>query len=181
MANRLNGMPQKQARVVELADTYASGAYAVRLKGSTPFPSTTFLPMFTPESAAQQWLEAFISAQGGVAGTVHRREGDGLRLVAALNLPPPVIAATLIIPAGKGMAGLALERKEPVQTCNLQTDKTGDVRPGARAVQAQAAIALPVADAAGEIRAVVGVAFANERELPAEEIGRLVLAAATAP
>jgi len=28
---------------------------------------------------------------------------------------------------------------------------------------------------------VVGVAFANERELPAEEIGRLVLAAATAP
>jgi len=137
--------------------------------------------MFTPEPSAQQWLAEFIRAHGGIAGTVHQREGDALRLVAAVNLPPPVIAATLNIPSGKGMAGLALERKEPVQTCNLQTDETGDVRPGARTVQAQAAIALPIADAAGQIRAVVGVAFADERELSTEEIARLTQAAAQLP
>jgi len=137
--------------------------------------------MFTPEPTAQQWLEAFVQAQGGIAGTVHRREGEGLKLVAVINLPPPVIAATLTIPIGKGMAGLALERKEPVQTCNLQTDRSGDVRPGTRAVQAQAAIALPILDSSGAVRAVVGLAFANERELPTEEITRLAQTAATVP
>jgi hypothetical protein len=92
-----------------------------------------------------------------------------------------VIAATLIIPAGKGMAGLALERKEPVQTCNLQTDRTGDVRPGAKAVQAQAAMALPVFNATKQVRAVVGLAFAEERELTPTEIAALSAAAATVP
>jgi hypothetical protein len=137
--------------------------------------------MFTPEPATQLWLESLVNSHGGAAGTVHRREGDNLRLVAAVNIPPPVITVTLEIPAGKGMAGLALERKEPVQTCNLQTDRSGDVRPGARAVQAQAAIALPVFDATGEVRAVVGLAFTNEWELPADEIARLAQAAATVP
>jgi hypothetical protein len=137
--------------------------------------------MFTPEPAAKRWLEEFVRAQSGAAGTVHQREGNSLRLLAAVNIPPPVIAATLIIPAGKGMAGLALERKEPVQTCNLQTDRTGDVRPGARAVQAQAAIALPVVDASGEVRAVVGLAFLNEQELTPSVIARIALAANTVP
>jgi len=137
--------------------------------------------MFTQEPTSQHWLENFVRSQGGIAGTVHRRESDGLKLVAAINLPPPVIAVTLNIPMGKGMAGLALERKEAVQTCNLQTDRSGDVRPGAKAVQAQAAIALPIFDTYGEVRAVVGLAFANERELPVEEITRLAQAAGTVP
>jgi hypothetical protein len=137
--------------------------------------------MFTPEPTTQLWLEEFVRTQGGAAGTVHQREGNSLRLLAAVNIPPPVITATLIIPAGKGMAGLALERKEPVQTCNLQTDRTGDVRPGARAVQAQAAVALPVFDANKEVRAVVGLAFLNEQELPPAEIARIALAATSVP
>jgi L-methionine (R)-S-oxide reductase len=167
--------------VVELADTYASGAYAVRLKGSTPFPSTTFPLMFTPEAATQQWLEAFVHVQGGAAGTVHRREGAGLCLIAAVNIPPTVIEVTRVIPVGKGMAGLALERKEPVQTCNLQTDRSGDVRPGARAVQAQAAIALPVFNPTGDVRSVVGLAYTNEQEMPPAQIAQLAQAAAMVP
>jgi hypothetical protein len=137
--------------------------------------------MFTPEPPAQQWLESFVQSQGGIAGTVHHREGEGLRLVAAINIPPPVIAVTLSIPYGKGMAGLALARQEPVQTCNLQTDRSGDVRPGARAVQAQAAIALPVKGTNGEIRAVVGLAFAHEKELSAQEVARLSAVSTSAP
>lgn len=137
--------------------------------------------MFTPDSAAQSWLETFVRTHGGVAGTIHRRTGEHLHLVAAHNIPSPVIALTLTIPRGKGMAGLALERGEPVQTCNLKTDQTGDVRPGSRMVEAQAAIALPAFDDAGEIRAVVGLAFADDRELSAAEVSKLSNATATLP
>jgi hypothetical protein len=136
---------------------------------------------FTPNPAAQSWLEAFLARFDGVAGTVHRREGDQLFLIAAHRIPPPVLAITAVIPKGKGMAGLALERRQPVQTCNLQTDKTGDVRPGARAVNAQAAVALPVFDAASEIRAIVGIAYAHEDELPPEKIAALSAAVASVP
>jgi len=111
------------------------------------------------------WLREFVNANGGAAGTVHRVEGDELVLLAAYNIPEPVRRITARIPRGKGMAGLALERNEPVSTCNLKTDDSGDVRPGARAVDAKAAVALPVHDADGRVRAVVGIAYPDERDL----------------
>jgi len=77
------------------------------------------------------------------------------------------------VPSGKGMAGLALERGTPVQTCNLQEDRSGAVKPGAKAVNAQAAVAIPVTDNAGRIFAVVGVAFAAEREIEGQELENL--------
>lgn len=129
----------------------------------------------------QSWLEGFLARHGAVAGTVHLRNGDELELVAAVNIPPTVIEATRRIPRGRGMAGLAFERREPVTTCNLQTDRTGDVRPGARAVAAQAAVALPVQDADGQVRATLGVAFAGERELSQAEIAALAQAAQSLP
>jgi hypothetical protein len=98
------------------------------------------------------------------SGTIHLHENDGLRLVAAVNIPPPVQQIVAWVPNGKGMAGLALQRREPVQTCNLQEDKSGNVKPGAKAVNAQAAIAIPVQTATGDVRAVVGIAFQDERE-----------------
>ena len=79
------------------------------------------------------------------------------------------------------MAGLAWARGEPVQTCNLKTDSSGDVRPGARAVDAQAAVALPVRAKSGEIRAVVGIAFAYEREFHNDELSILAEEASTLP
>jgi hypothetical protein len=119
------------------------------------------------------WLGGLIERAGGVAGTVHRvsEAGDGeLVLVAAVNIPPRVREITARIPKGKGMAGLAWERGRPVSTCNLQTDASGDVRPGAKAVDAQAAVALPVHDETGATRAIVGIAFANERVLTDDEV-----------
>lgn len=127
------------------------------------------------------WLEAFLARHGGIAGTVHVRSGDALALEAAANIPEAVQALVKHVPRGKGMAGLAWERGEPVQTCNLQSDASGDVRPGARAVAAQAAVALPVCDDAGELRAVVGIAFAGEREIEAPELERLRKSAAELP
>jgi L-methionine (R)-S-oxide reductase len=117
---------------------------------------------------SQDWLQKFIEAEGAVAGSIHRiaeREGaEVLELAASINLPPPVVEKTRLIPKGKGMAGLAWERDSAVSTCNLQTDSSGDVRPGARAVGARAAVAIPVHDASGRLRAVVGVAFLGERD-----------------
>jgi L-methionine (R)-S-oxide reductase len=128
-------------------------------------------------SAVQSWLSAFLIQAAGVAGTVHLCSDGGLRLAVAVNIPPKVIEAVSWVPSGKGMAGLALERGESIQTCNLQEDRSGAVKPGAKAVNAQAAIAMPVRNQSGEIVAVVGAAFADEREIQGAELERLQRAA----
>ena len=129
----------------------------------------------------ERWLQNFIREQQGAAGTVHLFENGGLKLAASVNIPPPVQQVVAWVPNGKGMAGLALQRKEAVQTCNLQEDRTGTVKPGAKAVNAQAAVALPVMDAAGDVRAVVGIAFQDEREFSAEDIEALSASASRLP
>ena len=135
--------------------------------------------MYEKNEAQQEWLEAFIAQQDGIAGTVHVQRGEDLYLSAAHNIPPQVIAIVSHVPHGKGMAGVAQVKKEPVQTCNLQTDDTGNIKPGAKAVDAQAAVALPVLDEAGAVRAVVGIAWSKEGEIgPVEEQAMMKLAAA---
>jgi L-methionine (R)-S-oxide reductase len=133
-------------------------------------------------SSAQEWLEAFVQSSGGIAGTVHVCESpEMLALAAAVRIPEPVKQVVQRVPRGKGMAGLALERDQPISTCNIKTDSTGQVRPGARAVDARAGVALPVHDAQGRVRAVVGVAFTDEKTLSEDELGELARAAATLP
>jgi L-methionine (R)-S-oxide reductase len=130
----------------------------------------------------QSWLEHFIRNHAGVAGSIHVRSGpDELALAAAVNIPEKVQQVVMRVPRGKGMAGLVLERNSAVSSCNIQTDGTGDVRPGARAVNAQAAAALPVHNREGELRAVVGIAFAMERELTGQELATLTEAASSLP
>ncbi len=129
-----------------------------RLRYSTPMKPSA--ESTTPSS----WIKSFIEEHGGSAGTVHKREGEVLKLWTSVNIPPKVQELTATIPKGKGMAGLAWERGKPVQTCNLQTDTTGDVRPGAKSVGAKAAVAIPVYRDQ-EFWGVVGIAFSHEREL----------------
>ena len=131
--------------------------------------------------ATETWLRSFLSDHGAVAGTVHVLQGDLLKLSAAVNIPPPVVKVTETIPKGKGMAGLAWERDEVVATCNLKSDTSGDVRPGAKAVDAQAALAIPVRSPAGELRAVVGIAFMGERDFSELELKGFEQAAASLP
>ena len=134
------------------------------------------------DASTQAWLERFIREHGGVAGTVHQRiDSETLSLAAALNIPPPVQEIVRKIPRGKGMAGLAFEHDEPISTCNIKDDSTGRVRPGAKAVQAQAAVAFPVHDAQGTVRAVVGIAYQDDRELTQSELDALTTAASTLP
>jgi L-methionine (R)-S-oxide reductase len=133
------------------------------------------------DEVMNQWLAGLLGRHGAVAGTVHVVRGDALAIAAAINIPPKVQEVTAHIPIGKGMAGLAWQHDRPIQTCNLKEDASGAVKPGAKAVDARAAVALPVHDPAGTVRAVVGLAWMDERELSAPELAAIAADAASLP
>ena len=137
--------------------------------------SGTYIPKL------EDWLQKVLESYHGTSGTIHLFENGGLRLATAINIPPQVQEVVAWVPTGKGMAGLALERKEPIHTCNLQEDRSGNVKPGAKAVNAQAAVAVPVFDSQGDVRAVIGIAFQEEREFTGAELEDLIAAASTLP
>jgi len=136
---------------------------------------------FTAGAELNAWLIDFLARHGGVSGTVHLYEPGGLRLACASNIPEKVRQIVTWVPSGKGMAGLALERRVPVDTCNLKENDSGAVKPGAKAVDAKAAVAIPVKSADGSVRAVVGIAFPDERRFSEADIETLTQSAATLP
>jgi hypothetical protein len=126
-----------------------------------------------------QWLERSLQHIGAVAGTVHRVVGGALHLTAAVGIPAEVLASIQRIPHGKGMAGLAWLRHAPVLTCDLRADRTGDIMPGARAVEAHAAVALPLER--GDSVAVVGFAYLDNRAIEGALLAALTETAHTLP
>ncbi len=133
------------------------------------------------DESMNAWLRDLLARHGAVAGTVHVVRGDALAITAAVNIPQKVQDVTASIPMGKGMAGLAWQHDKPIQTCNLKEDETGAVKPGAKAVDARAAVALPVHDGDGVVRAVVGLAWMDERELTEPELAAIAKDAAALP
>jgi L-methionine (R)-S-oxide reductase len=140
---------------------------------SRDVPCGTLWGMSPTDESLETWLRAYIQRNGGVAGTLHVKGSEQLELKAAVNIPPKVMEIVRTIPKGKGMAGLAWERDDAVHTCNLKSDDSGDVRPGAKAVDANAAVAIPIHDASGQIRGVVGIAYMGEREITQAELDSL--------
>jgi signal transduction protein with GAF and PtsI domain len=126
-----------------------------------------------------QLLRDALAAHGCSTGTLHVLDpADGqLKLAAQVGLPDQVAAIVAVVPVGKGMAGLAAQRREPVQTCNLQTDTTGDIRPGAKAVPVQASIAVPML-VEGRLCGVLGFAKAEYHEWSDDELAALAATAA---
>ena len=113
-------------------------------------------------------------------GTLHLTDVNGeLVLVAQQGLPPPVAEVVGRIPIGKGMAGIAAERREPVQVCNLQEDTSGVVRPGAKLTRMEGSIACPLL-LDQRVHGVLGVAKPTPYEFSAAEteflmqVGRLI-------
>ncbi len=109
------------------------------------------------------------------SGTIHMLEPDGvLHLKAASEgLPDAVLAIVRTVPVGKGMAGLAVERGQPVGACNIQADSSGDVRPGARATGMEGAVVVPIFDGAKAVGAL-GIANRVERTFSNEETALLI-------
>jgi GAF domain-containing protein len=107
-------------------------------------------------------------------GTIHLVESDGiLHLKAAsAGIPAPVLEAVQLVPIGKGMAGLAVQRKQPVSVCNLQTDASGAARPGARATGMEGAIVVPIFSGREAVGAL-GIANRAPRVFTAEETALL--------
>jgi L-methionine (R)-S-oxide reductase len=120
-------------------------------------------------------LACVLARFGADSGTIHLLEEDRvLHLVAASAAIPPVVLETVRrVPIGKGMAGLAVERGAPVNACNIQTDTSGDVRPGARATGLQGSIVVPMLRGADAVGAL-GIANHREREFTDEEAALLM-------
>ncbi|MCB1225159.1 MAG: GAF domain-containing protein [Verrucomicrobiales bacterium] len=92
------------------------------------------------------FLERVAQTFGCSTGTLHRfdERDRHLKLVASLKIPEVLMPVIQSIPIGKGIAGAAAERREPVEMCNLQTDTSGVARPDARKTQVQGSLAVPV-------------------------------------
>ncbi|MES2505717.1 MAG: GAF domain-containing protein [Verrucomicrobiota bacterium] len=95
-----------------------------------------------------RFLEATAAEFGCVTGTLHRFDpaDQHLKLVAQMGIPPQLMPVIQSIPIGKGIAGAAAERRQPVELCNLQTDTSGVAREGAKQTQVQGSLAVPVLD-----------------------------------
>lgn len=118
----------------------------------------------------QEVLDLTIAHFGAETGTIHMLGDDGaLHLQGAgRGMPEQVLQIIRTIPVGKGMAGLAVERAEPVTACNLQTDDSGDVRPGAKATEMKGSIVVPVLQDGKPVGAL-GIAQRSERTFTEQE------------
>ncbi|MGH9660886.1 MAG: GAF domain-containing protein [Bryobacteraceae bacterium] len=135
----------------------------------------TFLEQVEAARDAGEALRLTIAHFGADSGTVHLLEADGLLHLRAASegIPEAVLDLVRTVPVGKGMAGLAVERRAPVGACNIQTDSSGDVRPGARATGMEGAIVAPILRGAEAVGAL-GIASRSPRTFTAEETALLI-------
>jgi L-methionine (R)-S-oxide reductase len=108
----------------------------------------------------QEVLAASLQHFGCQAGTVHLLREGALKLAAYSGIPPHVAQIFETVPIGKGIAGLAAERREPITICNLQTDASGQARPGAKATGMEGSVAVPML-VGDELLGVLGIAKAD--------------------
>jgi L-methionine (R)-S-oxide reductase len=117
------------------------------------------LPSTQSPQAIHDSLEATLAHFGCVVGTIHRLgpAAGALELVVQIGLPQAILPQVQRIPIGKGMAGLAAQRRECVEVCNLQTDASGQAKPAAKLTGMEGSIAVPML-VDGSLRGVLGVA-----------------------
>jgi putative methionine-R-sulfoxide reductase with GAF domain len=120
-------------------------------------------------------LDQILRAFGCVVGTIHRFDAPSgiLQLAAQKGIPPTILEQVQAVPVGKGMAGLAAQRREPVQVCNLQTDTSGAAKPGAKETRMEGSIAVPML-VGDTLRGVLGVAKPIVYEFSEAEIRQLL-------
>jgi putative methionine-R-sulfoxide reductase with GAF domain len=129
----------------------------------------------------QAVLSAAVTEFQGTTGTIHRLDPvtGMLTLVAHQGIPPQIMPIIQTIPVGKGIAGVAAQRREPVELCNLQVDLGGVAKEGARATNVQGSLAVPCLDG-DQLCGTLGVGLSVPHDFTKEEmdhlmeIGRLV-------
>ena len=120
-------------------------------------------------------LELTLSHLRADTGTLHEIGPDGLLHLRAWagEIPEQLLPVIQTIPVGKGIAGLAVERQESVNMCNLQTDQSGDARPGAKKTGVQGSICVPLMTG-GKAVGALGVATQQARDFSDSEIALLL-------
>jgi len=107
----------------------------------------------------QRLLQDVIAAFDCATGTLHvlDRHTNLLALQAHQGIPPFLLPKMQAIPIGKGMAGIAAERRRPVEMCNLQTDQSGVARPAAKETKVEGSMAAPMIFE-GDLYGTLGIA-----------------------
>lgn len=108
-------------------------------------------------------------------GTIHSLDAASGMLIlrGQRGIPDVILDKVSRIPVGKGMAGIAAERRQPVQVCNLQTDASGVAKPAAKETRMEGSVAVPMLVDKTILRGVLGVAKPIAYEFTAAEIGLL--------
>ena len=120
-------------------------------------------------------LSEILAAFDCITGTIHQWDTTSglLQLVAQRGIPEAILSRVERIPIGKGMAGLAAERREPVQVCNLQTDESGQAKPAAKMTEMAGSVAAPmIVD--GELVGTIGIARPDAFEFSQAQIDTLL-------
>ena len=121
-------------------------------------------------------LSGILAEFGCQTGTLHRTLPDGqtLTLVCQLGVPEFLLEKISLIPFGKGIAGAAAERREPVELCNLQQDPGGVAKPDARKTGVSGSLAVPVfALDSDQVIGTLGIGMVAPHEFTPEEKRRL--------
>ena len=122
------------------------------------------------------WLAEVLGAFNCQTGTLHKTDGSGefLDLVVQAGVPDFLLPKITRIPFGKGIAGAAAERREPVELCNLQEDLGGVARPDARQTQVSGSLAVPVFSPDGtRVLGTLGVGMQAPHDFSDDEKSRL--------
>ena len=120
-------------------------------------------------------LRSVISHFDCSTGTLHflDQETSLLKLKAQKGIPSFLIPKVEVIPIGKGMAGIAAERREAVEMCNLQTDDSGVARPAAKETKMEGSIAAPLL-LNGTLYGTIGIAKPVPYDFTEEEKSKLL-------
>jgi signal transduction protein with GAF and PtsI domain len=110
-------------------------------------------------------------------GTIHRTAADEvtLGLVCQIGVPEFLLSKIANIPFGKGIAGAAAERAEPVELCNLQQDLGGVAQPSAQQTGVSGSIAVPIiSKVSGAVIGTLGIGKSVPHEFTTAEKARLL-------
>lgn len=131
------------------------------------------------DPAMESVLVRLLEAYQCPVGTIHTVDTSTgmLKIRARRGIPDSILEKVRMIPIGKGMAGIAAERKQPVQVCNLQTDASGVAKPGAKDTRMEGSISVPML-LDGKLYGTLGVAKPVPYEFSEEESGTLMDAGA---
>ncbi len=123
----------------------------------------------------QQTLADVIRGFSCSTGTLHflDQETSLLKLKAQQGIPDFLLPKLSEIPIGKGMAGIAAERRKPVEMCNLQTDDSGVARPAAKDTKVEGSIAAPLM-LEGKLNGTIGIAKPVPYDFTEEEVNTLM-------